>query len=98
MHSMRALTQFAHGCFLSHLTLRLRQVTQDLGLRFGLALLDDWDGFWTRLSVLLDVCRTPSDISMLHESAADLFCSSCSSVGGLRWRKRDRNTVRVESK
>jgi hypothetical protein len=32
MHSIFARAQLEHGCFLSHFTLRLRQVTQDLGL------------------------------------------------------------------
>ncbi len=36
MHSMCARAQFAHGCFLSHFTLRLRQVTQDRGFALEL--------------------------------------------------------------
>jgi hypothetical protein len=32
MHSIFARAQLEHGCFLSHFTLRLRHVTQDLGL------------------------------------------------------------------
>lgn len=33
MHSILALVQLVHGCFLSHFTLRRRQVTQERGFR-----------------------------------------------------------------
>lgn len=55
MHSMRALVQLVHGCFLSHLTFRRRQVTQERGLRaeapLALLMLLLWvggEGFETR--------------------------------------------------
>ncbi len=33
MHSIFALLQLAHGCFLSHRTLRFRQVVHDRGFK-----------------------------------------------------------------
>ena len=52
MQSIFAREQWEHGCFLSHLTLRRRHVTQDRGLRLGveevMVGLLPCDGFWTR--------------------------------------------------
>jgi hypothetical protein len=52
MHWILAFAQLEHGCFLSHLTLRRRQVTQDRALS-PVAIVGDWleDGLWTLLSV-----------------------------------------------
>lgn len=58
-HSIFARAQLEQGCFLSHLTLRLRHVTQDRGFGGpeGLEMLPF--GFWTR-SLPAEACRTSS--------------------------------------
>jgi hypothetical protein len=77
IHSIFARAQLEHGCFLSHLTLRLRHVMQDLGLAAwptppppaaapwpGAADDDDEPDFCTR-SCELDACNTAKDCSVM---------------------------------
>jgi hypothetical protein len=52
MHWIFCFVQFEHGCFLSHLTLRRRHVTQDREFSPAAALGDELKaGLWTLLSV-----------------------------------------------
>lgn len=46
---MWALVQLPHGCFLSHFTLRRRQVVQERGLKAPLAEAEETDGLCMRL-------------------------------------------------
>jgi hypothetical protein len=76
MHWIRAFAQFEHGCFLSHLTLRRRQVTQDRAFSPVAATGDKLDdGLWTLLSVeelALAARRAEKSSAMVSGDAVDV--------------------------